>query len=220
VLSRHVSVIDTLLPVVLLPQWRPRYVLKRELLWDPCLDVVGQRVPNAFVRRGASDTAAQLDGLRALAEGMTGGDMAAIFPEGTRFSPGKRARLMARLAERGDADGLQRVQALRHLLPPRWAGAHALVAGRPDADILLLFHTGLEGITRLDSLLSGDFIGRTLRVDVRRVPADEVPRDPERFAGWLWAEWRCADAGLSAAAAPPSTPADSPSVLDPTHGVV
>ena len=67
VLSRHVSVIDSLLPVVLLPRRQPRYVLKRELLWDPCLDVVGQRVPTVFVRRGAADTAAQLDALRGLA---------------------------------------------------------------------------------------------------------------------------------------------------------
>ena len=32
---------------------RLRYVLKRELLWDPCLDIVGQRVPNIFVDRDA-----------------------------------------------------------------------------------------------------------------------------------------------------------------------
>ena len=36
---------------------RLRYVLKHELRWDPCLDIVGWRLPNAFVRRGAQDTA-------------------------------------------------------------------------------------------------------------------------------------------------------------------
>jgi hypothetical protein len=29
---------------------RLRWVMKRELLWDPCLDIVGNRLPNAFIR--------------------------------------------------------------------------------------------------------------------------------------------------------------------------
>ena len=45
---------------------RLRYVLKRELLWDPCLDIVGHRLPNAFVRRGSRDTAGDVAAVRGL----------------------------------------------------------------------------------------------------------------------------------------------------------
>jgi hypothetical protein len=54
VLCRHASLADSLVSAWVVTQrglW-PRYVLKRELLLDPCLDIVGLRVPNTFVARG------------------------------------------------------------------------------------------------------------------------------------------------------------------------
>lgn len=52
VLVRHTSLIDTLLPLLVLePRFELRWVLKQELLWDPCLDLVGLRLPNVFVSR-------------------------------------------------------------------------------------------------------------------------------------------------------------------------
>ena len=57
---------DTVLPVVFfaLPTGvRLRYVLKRELLFDPCLDIVGQRLPNYFARRGAGATEQEVAGV-------------------------------------------------------------------------------------------------------------------------------------------------------------
>ena len=44
-LSRHASMADTLLPTLLVQiptGLRLRYVMKRELLWDPCIDVVAR----------------------------------------------------------------------------------------------------------------------------------------------------------------------------------
>ena len=54
VFARHASLADVLLPAVLVAdreRLRLRWVLKRELLVDPCLDVVGGRLPNVFVDR-------------------------------------------------------------------------------------------------------------------------------------------------------------------------
>ena len=42
-------------------QVRLRYVLKRELLLDPCLDIVGNRLPNCFVARSGADAQADID---------------------------------------------------------------------------------------------------------------------------------------------------------------
>ncbi|MGB3051137.1 MAG: hypothetical protein WBB42_09060 [Polyangiales bacterium] len=48
-LMRYASILDTLLTSVYLQgptQWRVRYILKQELLFDPCLDIVGNALPN------------------------------------------------------------------------------------------------------------------------------------------------------------------------------
>ncbi len=92
---RHSSMADTLLPVVLLAHrygMRFRWVLKRELLWDPCLDVVGQRLPNVFVRRGSNDSAREIAAVRDVARDLGPRDGVMIYPEGTRIRAGTRAK--------------------------------------------------------------------------------------------------------------------------------
>lgn len=91
-LLRHASVADTLLPAALVSSRtgrRLRYVMKRELLWDPCLDVVGQRLPNAFVRRGTGD-AAETARVRELARDLGPDEGVLLYPEGTRWTPARR----------------------------------------------------------------------------------------------------------------------------------
>ena len=86
---RHASVIDTLLPAVLVSSrtgLRLRYVMKRELLWDPCLDIVGQRLPNTFVRRGMGGPKRRSNGLRELARDLGPRDGVRSFPK-ARASP-------------------------------------------------------------------------------------------------------------------------------------
>lgn len=69
VFVRHSSTADTVLPVLILAPlgYRVRYVLKRELLLDPCLDIVGQRLRNYFVARGGKETEQDLRGVEQLA---------------------------------------------------------------------------------------------------------------------------------------------------------
>ncbi|MDC0708578.1 hypothetical protein POL68_08865 [Stigmatella sp. ncwal1] len=43
-----------------------KYVLKRELLWDPCLDVVGRRLPNVFVERSGDRGKAEIEAVATL----------------------------------------------------------------------------------------------------------------------------------------------------------
>ncbi|MHC4830765.1 MAG: 1-acyl-sn-glycerol-3-phosphate acyltransferase, partial [Planctomycetota bacterium] len=206
-LSRHTSLIDTLLPVVLLDGWRLRYVLKRELLWDPCLDVVGHRLPNAFVARGGADTSREIRKLEQLALRLGDGEGAVIFPEGTRFTPAKRGRIIGSLRKGGDPLAVSQARKLLRLLPPRWAGSHALLSAAPQADVLVLGHTGLEQAQTLASLLRGDLIGQEVRVRLRRFPADSVPRDAQAFETWLNETWEELDRWLD--------PADRPDAWAP-----
>ena len=124
VLIRHASIVDNLLPAELVARRhgiRLRYVLKRELLADPCLDIAGRRLPNYFVRRGTGEVQ-ELERVRALGHGLGPGDGVLIYPEGTRFTPERRARAIARIAERAP-DLAARAERIRHLLPPASAAS-------------------------------------------------------------------------------------------------
>jgi 1-acyl-sn-glycerol-3-phosphate acyltransferase len=193
VLVRHTSLIDTLLPVLLLDGWRLRYVLKQELRWDPCLDVVGQRIPNVFVRRGSGNAAAEEAKVAALAAELQPREAVVIFPEGTRYSASKRQRILASLARGEDSAALERAQGLRFVLPPRTGGTRALLQASPEADVVVLSHTGLEGAQTLQSLVNGDLIGRELRVRLERFPAEQVPREAPALRAWLWDAWQRVD---------------------------
>ena len=136
---RHASAADTLLPAMLLSVPHGtliRYVLKRELLWDPCLDIVGNRLPNHFVERQPDDSAAEIDAVGRLAEDLSPGEAALIYPEGTRHSAARRTRLIARLRERGYAEAADRAERLRRLLPPRPGGPLALLSHAPEVDVV------------------------------------------------------------------------------------
>jgi 1-acyl-sn-glycerol-3-phosphate acyltransferase len=192
VFARHASLADTLLGPVLLTQRHGlalRYVLKRELLWEPCIDVVGLRLPNVFVRRSGAASDGDIAALRELARGVFGHAGVLIYPEGTRFTAERRARILADLEARGEHERAVRAGALRHVLPPRIGGVRALLEARPELDVLFCAHVGLEGAARLGDLWRGALIGRELHVRYWRVPATDIPRDPEGCASWLEREW-------------------------------
>ncbi|MEZ4453260.1 MAG: 1-acyl-sn-glycerol-3-phosphate acyltransferase [Nannocystaceae bacterium] len=200
-LVRHAHALDTLLPitVVSIPfGLRPRYVLKRELQWDPCLDIVGHRLPNVFIRRGGG--AGEAPRIAELARDLGAGGVVMIYPEGTRFSRRGRARRLAALAERGDPL-LAAAEALQHTLPPHLAGVQALVDADPTLDVAIFTHVGLEGVRSLADLFKGTMIGRRLQIKIWRAPAATIPREPEALRAWLFDQWAAVDEWVGAALA-------------------
>lgn len=203
-LMRHASVIDTLLPAVLVSSrtgLQLRYVMKRELLWDPCLDIVGQRLRNAFVRRGQGGSEAEIARVRELARELGPREGVMLFPEGTRFTPRKREQLLARLAESADAELVERSRALRHVLPPRLGGVLALLEEAPGVDVVFCVHTGFESLRTLNDLWNGALVGRAIDVEFWRVPAAAIPAERAARVEWLFAQWERLDAWLEARAA-------------------
>ena len=190
VVSRHASFADSLVSgwvTSALAGLRPRYVLKRELLVDPCLDIVGLRLPNHFIDRSAVDNDAELGALQRLAAGIGPGDVAVIFAEGTRATPAKRRRALEKIAER-DVDRARELSALRHLLPPRAAGTRALLDGAPSADVVLAWHTGFDGFDSPRGMLARLAEPPVAaRFVLRRVPRGSV--DDDDFAAWLDQRW-------------------------------
>jgi 1-acyl-sn-glycerol-3-phosphate acyltransferase len=192
VFMRHASVADTLLPAVFLSSragLRLRYVMKRELLWDPCLDVVGQRLPNVFVRRDAADGAREIAAIKRLGADLRPNEGVLLYPEGTRFTPGKQKRVLARLERAEDPTLLARAQRLRHVLPPRLGGPMGLLEQCPDTDVLFCGHVGFDSITTLADLWKGSLVGLRVRVRFWRVTASEIPADREGRVDWLYKEW-------------------------------
>jgi 1-acyl-sn-glycerol-3-phosphate acyltransferase len=206
VLVRHASLADTLLPTVLLTHrhgLRLRFVLKRELLWDPCLDVVGHHLPNAFVARGAIDGAREIARVRALATDVGPGEGVLLYPEGTRWTPAKQARAMAKLAA-SDPERHARLSSLARVLPTQLGGTLAVIDAMPDADVLFMAHTGFEGAATVRDVLSGALVGRTIRVGFWRVPATAIPSAAAARVRWLDAEWLRMDGWVATASDVPA----------------
>lgn len=202
----HASFIDTLLPIDLVCRahgMRLRYALKKELLIDPCLDIVGNRLPNYFVDR-AGVTESEIAGIRRMADDLGERDGIMIFPEGTRFTPAKRHRVLAKIKERSP-DLHERAQQLEHVLPPRLGGALALldVARRSGAiDVLFCVHSGMKGFASVREMLSGELVGQEVRVTFWRVPSADIPATRDEQIAWLYDQWYRVD-GLSDAANAP-----------------
>ena len=200
VFARHTSVADTMLPLVVLRHDRDivlRYVIKRELLIEPPIDVAGQRIPNAFVRRSGNDLSKEVEQVRKLARDLPRGQGVLIFPEGTRFTPKKQAERLAGIQER-DPARYERVRGYKRLLPMRLGGPLALMDEQPDADVLFLAHTGFEAVVSAERMMNGELVGKRVKVQIRRVPNAQIPKDPEARAAWLDAEWAKMDAWVDA----------------------
>ena len=188
--ARHASIADVLLPVWLLAQhdMRPRYVLKRELLIDPCLDIVGNRVPNHFVTRNGGAANAEFDALRAMATGMGPSDGAVIYPEGTIANDARRTAALARLSAR-DPDRANQLKTLRRLMPPRHAGLWAILEGSPAADVVFVDHTGLEVIDEIRRAPAQIPFRAPINVTLYRVRRADIPHTRDAFKTWLDDAW-------------------------------
>ena len=141
---RHASIVDNLLPAVLLTdakQVRLRWIVKRELLALPSLDVAGTRLPNYFVDRRSSDPREEIRAIRRLGAELATNEGVLIYPEGTRFTEDRRTRALESLSDRMPTL-FERASRLRYVLPPRVGGSLALLDGRTD--IVVCAHEGLD----------------------------------------------------------------------------
>lgn len=194
--ARHASLADSLVSayvVTTLAQMKPRYVLKRELLADPCLDVVGQRLPNHFLDRNATDSTPELQALEALVTDIDVATVGIIFPEGTRANEKKRKRAIEKIALI-DSSRADRLHDMKHLLPPRPAGAAAMLRGCPSADVVFAWHVGFEGLDTFGGILRAISSRMPpIRFHLRRVERTGIPSnsitDTDELTKWLDSEW-------------------------------
>ena len=194
VLCRHAGPGDSFSVMYALMHWyrrEPRIVLKSTLAWDPALGVMLTRVPSRFVSSAPGrDVIAEIGDL---ARNLDENDAFVIFPEGGNFTARRRIRAIARLRRIGRESMAAQAEAMTNVLAPQPGGVLAALDAAPDADVLLVAHTGLD---HLDSV--GD-IWRELPMDKRllmgwwRVPRSEIPDGREERIAWLFDRWRQID---------------------------
>jgi 1-acyl-sn-glycerol-3-phosphate acyltransferase len=197
VLCRHAGPGDSLLVIhhlLSVCERRPRVVMKAALQLDPSLDVVANRVPNAFVRRAKAGRP-HTELVRRLAAGLGHGGALVIFPEGGNWTPLRWRRAIDRLRRQGRADLAQRAAAMPNVLPPRAGAALAALAACPAADVIFVAHTGLDRLVSVRDVWRSLLTGMEVRARWWRVPSAEVPRAAGREAqvSWLYDWWQRVD---------------------------
>ena len=199
VCCRHAGPGDSFMVIHALMSWyerEPRVVLKDTIAWDPAIDVILTRLPSRFISP-KGDVGDQMERhVGEMARGLDDNDAFVIFPEGGNFSHARRERGIERLRELGLHAMAGRAEGMRHVLAPRPGGFLAALDAAPEADVLLVAHTGL------DHLLSVADVWRELPMDKRlvmqwwRVPRAEIPDGRDDRIHWLFERWEEIDAWI------------------------
>lgn len=196
VVARHTSFFDALIPATLLSNRNgllAHHILTQGLRYGPCLDIVGHRFPNRFIRRTPGEGSSELAHISEIGALLDHRSAAVIFPEGTFRNPHRFERVVRRLRRR-DPELAQRAQSLRHVLPPRANGTHALLDGAPDADVVVCTNTGLEGFGSIREIVERPFSDVPIIVETWRIDRAEVPMaDSDTFNEWLFATYEAID---------------------------
>ena len=199
VACRHAGPGDSFTLIHALMYWydrEPRVVLKDTLQWDPAIDVLLHRIPARFISANPSVGEDLESQIRALASGLDEDDAFVIFPEGGNFSEARRDRAIGRLRRLGLHRMARRAENMTNVLAPRPGGFLAALDAAPEADVVLVAHTGL------DHLLTVGDLWRELPMDKQivmrwwRVPRAEIPPDRDGRIDWLFSWWETIDAWI------------------------
>jgi 1-acyl-sn-glycerol-3-phosphate acyltransferase len=202
VLSRHAGPGDSLLLVhhlLSVYHRRPRVVMKASMQLDPSVDIVGNRLPNVWIKSRQAGEHVFTEQIARLARGLDERGALVIFPEGGNWTPGRWRRGVRRLEHVGRPDLAERARDMPNLLPPRPGGALAAIAACPDADVIFVAHAGLDHIVTVGDVWGEFPIDQVIRARWWRVPSEQVPRAAEREVQveWLYAWWERIDGWIT-----------------------
>jgi Acyltransferase len=200
VASRHAGPGDSFTLIHALMHWyarEPRVVLKDTLAWDPAVDVVMNRIPARFVSGGkgtGQDFEAQIADL---AHDLDANDAFVIFPEGGNFTPARRQRGIDRLRRLGLERMARRAERMTHVLAPRPGGLLAALDAAPDADVVMVAHTGLDHVLTVRDVWRELPMDKVIVMRWWQVPRAEIPAGREARIEWLFAWWEQIDAWIA-----------------------
>jgi 1-acyl-sn-glycerol-3-phosphate acyltransferase len=192
VLSRHAGPGDSFLLAHALINWYdrdPRIVLKETLEWDPTIDVLLHRLPNRFIAPGRERGAQAEAEVASLAAGLGQHDALLIFPEGGNFTPRRWERAIARLNRLGLPQMARRAQRMHNVLPPHPGGVLAALDAAPDADVIMVGHTGVDHLMTIADVWRALPMDKTIIMQWWLVPRADVPVEAEARIEWLYQWW-------------------------------
>ena len=174
-------------------QREPRVVLKNTMAWDPMIDVVLNRIPARFITPNPGAGEELGSQIAALAEGLDENDAFVIFPEGGNFTPARRDRAIERLRKLGMDKMADRAEAMTHVLAPRPGGFLAALEAAPDADVVLVAHTGLDHLVTVSDLWRELPMDKRLTMRWWQVRREEIPDGRDERIDWLFDWWERID---------------------------
>jgi 1-acyl-sn-glycerol-3-phosphate acyltransferase len=192
VCCRHAGPGDSFTLMYALMDWydrEPRVVLKDTMAWDPAIDVLLNRLPSRFISptpKPGEDVESQIADL---ARDLDENDAFVIFPEGGNFTPKRRERAIAKLDKLGLHAMADRAERMENVLAPRPGGFLAALDAAPDADVVLVAHTGLDHLVTIGDLWRELPMDKRLVMRWWRVSREEIPADREERIDWLFAWW-------------------------------
>src|SRR5205807_9309528 len=98
---------------------RPRIVMLAKPQWEPAFDIMGNRLPNRFIRHDPRHRDRYLQAISDLARGMSDRDAFVLFPEGHDFTKRLRLRAIAHLRRKGYIEHADKAEQMTNVLPPR-----------------------------------------------------------------------------------------------------
>lgn len=169
----------------------PSVVFKEALALDPCLDLIGHRLPHAVL--DTSDREGSERRIEEIAWGLAPRGVLLLFPEGANYTPRRRRRALRKLRRKRRVREAAAAERMGNVLPPHPTGALAALRARPEADVIFAAHTGLGLEASAGDLWRKLPIGRTLKTQMWLAPATERPRDPDEQVRWLYDWWQRLD---------------------------
>jgi 1-acyl-sn-glycerol-3-phosphate acyltransferase len=193
VFARHAGPGDSVVLAWLLAAYAgrlPRVVLKDIIRWDPGIGAVLYRVDSYFVpsRSGAGDDRTRP--VQEMSESLERMDAMLLFPEGRNWTPRRWSTQIDRLRDSGHDERAEQAQRWEHVLAPRSRGVVTAMSTRPDADVMVLAHTGLEWlVTPWQIFKAIPLHDHPFLIRAWTFGPDERPSDPAEIERWLDAQW-------------------------------
>jgi len=194
VFLRHASFADTLVPQGIFSYYfNMRYIVKKELLWDPALDISGSRTPNFFLFRdaGTAGMDVEMDAIKSMVSDFKPKvpSVTCIWPEGTRFTKSKREKVLESFKKKGDTRSYDFASKLKHTLMPRVGGALTLLDSNPCGDIVFCTHYGLEASSNFAQMMKGELCNRKVHIRFEQVKFNDIPKSKQERIDWLLSKW-------------------------------
>jgi 1-acyl-sn-glycerol-3-phosphate acyltransferase len=192
--SRHAGPGDTVILIdLLLTRYErlPSVVFKESVATDPCVDLIGHRLPHAVL--DTSDPEECEARIEKVAGELGNRGVLLLFPEGGNFTAERRRGAIRKLWRKGRRREAAKAERMAHVLPPQPAGALAALRANPSADVIFAAHTGLGLAAFPRELWRQAPIGKTLKTRMWLTPAADRPSEPEEQVAWIYDWWRLLD---------------------------